>query len=149
MRKVIPVLLIILLVPVGYYFASYWGSPADGSSGGKDLTHTSPDSGLGTETLLKLDKTVYSPNDTMLITITNKGDGNITTGYAFRLYRLENGTWNEVPVNLVFIEVAVVIEPGKSWEQKVNLADLKLDQGHYRIVKTVSVTDPVTKMALA
>ena len=101
-----------------------------------------------TSQLILLDKTVYSPNDTMIITITNNGNCNFTTGYAFKLYRLENGTWREVPVNMAFIEVAVVIEPGKSWEQRVNLVNLNLEPGHYRIEKTVVVTDPVNKMSL-
>ena len=149
MRKIIPVLLVILLVPAGYYLAAHWRSPADGSSDGKVLTHASQDKGSGIGSLLKLDKTVYSPNDTMIITITNNGNANITTGYAFRLYKLEKGMWKEIPVNLVFIEIAVVIEPGKSWEQRVNLADLNLEPGHYKIVKRISITDPLNKRAMA
>ncbi|ASJ13921.1 immunoglobulin-like domain-containing protein [Thermococcus radiotolerans] len=158
MRKSIPVLLLILLIPAGYYITSYWGGSSNGSSDGKNITHA-PTGGCPIienstpecrpmNDFMKLDKTVYSPTDTMVISITNNGNANFTTGYHFKLYRLENGTWKEVPVNLAFIEVAVVIEPGKSWEQRVNLAHLNLKPGHYRIEKTVVVTDPVNKMSM-
>ena len=158
MRKIIPVLLLILLIPAGYYIAPYWGGTSNGSSDGKNITHA-PTGGCPIienstpecrpiNDFMKLDKTVYSPTDMMVITITNNGNANFTTGYDFKLYRLENGAWKEVPVNLAFIEVAVVIEPGKSWEQRVNLAHLNLKPGHYRIEKTVVVTDPVNKMSM-
>jgi hypothetical protein len=150
-RKIIPVLLIVLLIPVGYYLASSGNAVSDSPNGGGTSDLPPKDEPAVTtppENPMKLDKTVYSPTDTMVITITNNGNANFTTGYAFRLYKLENGTWKEVPVNLAFIEVAVVIEPGKSWEQRVNLADLNLEPGHYKIEKTVVVTDPVNKMSM-
>ncbi|ASJ12623.1 immunoglobulin-like domain-containing protein [Thermococcus thioreducens] len=126
MRKIVPVLLIVLLVPIGYYMASKGG----GSNGVQDLP-----SGEGIA--LKLDKSSYTPSDVMVLTLLNNADTNATTSYHFKLYRLEGGEWKEVPVNLMFIEIAVVIEPGKSWEQKVKLSDLGLTPGHYKIVKEV------------
>nr|QEK15731.1 hypothetical protein FPV09_02285 [Thermococcus aciditolerans] len=151
MRKVVPVLLIVLLIPVGYYLASS-GNAANGSPDGKgtpDLpSKDEPVITTPPENPMKLDRTVYSPTDTMVITITNENDINATTSYHFKLYKLENGTWKEVPVNLMFIEIAVIIEPRKSWEQWVNLADLNPTPGHYRIEKMVSFTEPVNKMSM-
>ncbi|QDA31401.1 hypothetical protein FH039_07025 [Thermococcus indicus] len=158
MRKIIPVLLIVLLIPVGYYFASYWGGSANSGPGEGNIAHA-PTGGCPIienstpecrpmNDFMKLNRTVYSPNDTMVITITNNGNVNFTTSYHFSLYRLENGTWKEVPVNLMFIEIAVIIEPGKSWEQRVNLADLNLEPGRYKIEKTVVVTEPVNKRSI-
>lgn len=37
----------------------------------------------------------------------------------------------------MFIEIVVLIEFGKSWEQKVNFVDLKFFLGYYKIVKKV------------
>ncbi|CAD5244385.1 immunoglobulin-like domain-containing protein [Thermococcus camini] len=122
MRKVLPVLLIVLLVPLGYYIAS--------SDGARNLPN-------GEGIVLKLDKSSYTPSDVMVLTLLNNADTNATTSYHFKLYRLEGGKWKEVPVNMMFIEIAVVIEPGKSWEQKVKLSDLGLTPGHYKIVKEV------------
>ncbi|KUH34670.1 hypothetical protein APY94_00335 [Thermococcus celericrescens] len=152
MRKVVPVLLIVLLIPVGYYLASSGNAASDSPNGGgtSDLPlKDEPAVTTPPENPMKLDRTVYSPTDTMVITITNENNINATTSYHFKLYRLENGTWKEVPVNLMFIEIAVIIEPGKSWEQRVNLADLNLTPGHYRIEKMVSFTEPGNKMAMA
>ena len=153
MKRAILVMLLIFGLVLAYQVIPTQNSlPEAGSreNGSIDLNETLGPivPGENTSPILLLDKTVYSPNDTMVITITNNGNGNFTTGYAFKLYRLENGTCREVPVNMAFIEVAVVIEPGKSWEQRVNLANLNLEPGHYRIGKTVVVTDPVNKMGL-
>ena len=127
MRKVLPVLLIVLLVPLGYYIAS--------SDGARNLPN-------GEGIVLKLDKSSYTPSDVMTLTVINNANTNATTSYPFSLYRLENGTWKEGPVDLMFIEVAVVVEPGKSWEQRVDLSKLNLEPGHYRITKKVVLSSP-------
>ncbi|NJE04633.1 hypothetical protein E3E36_00400 [Thermococcus sp. M36] len=155
MKRVVPLLLIILLVPVGYYIASSGGDAMEAPSRGEGITDVPAKDGptiveppKNGAIILKLDKTVYFPSDTMTLTIINNANINATTSYHFKLYKLEGGEWKEVPVNLMFIEIAVVIELGKSWEQKVKLSDLSLTPGHYRIEKTVVVTDPVNKMAM-
>nr|WP_240910788.1 immunoglobulin-like domain-containing protein [Thermococcus sp. MAR1] len=130
------------MISVGYHLASSGNGTSDLSPKDEPAVTTLP------ENPMKLDKTVYSPNDTMVMTITNNGNANFTTGYAFKLYKLENGTWKEVPVNLMFIEIAIIIEPGKSWEQRVKLSSLNLKPGHYKIEKTVVVTEPVNKMSM-
>jgi len=122
-KRVLPVFLIILLIPVGYYL----------TSSGED--ENGPPTGIA----LEIDKSIYSPKDTMILTIVNNAETNATTSYHFKLFRLNNGEWEEVPVNLMFIEVAVIIEPGKSWEQRIKLEDLDLEPGRYRIVKKVLI----------
>ncbi|NJE41974.1 immunoglobulin-like domain-containing protein [Thermococcus sp. GR6] len=139
MKKTVPVLLILLIIPIAYFMAS---SPAEGDNGGTDGTPDVPD------VVLKLDKTIYAPDETMVLTVINNADSEATTGYAFQLYRLENGNWKEVKLDIAFIEIAIIIEPGRSWEQRVKLSSLNLEPGHYKIVKIVSFTDPVNKMAI-
>lgn len=89
-----------------------------------------------TSIVIHLDKRVYSPGDTMILTVANHQNSTIRTGYGFRLYRRENGGWVEVQLNLVFPAVVVEVEPGKSWEQKIDLP-LNLESGSYRIEKQV------------
>lgn len=138
MRKALVIgIAVVVLVVAGYGAFSWDGKEASGS----------PQDSHAKFVKMELDKSVYSPSDTMTIRITNEGKVNVTTSYHFRLYREENGEWKEVPVNLMFIEIAVSIEPGKSWEQKVNLADLKLSPGHYKIAKKVILTSPGTENA--
>ncbi|AFL96063.1 hypothetical protein CL1_1868 [Thermococcus cleftensis] len=135
MRKVLPVLLVVLLIPLGYYIAS---SGESGSDGARNLPN-------GEGIVLKLDKSSYTPSDVMTLTVINNANTNATTSYPISLYRLENGEWKEVPVDLMFIEVAVVIKPGEKWEQRVKLSDLGLEPGHYRVVKTVILENVTVK----
>ena len=138
MRKIVPALLIVLLVPVGYFLASSNGSTAiDGDTG-------KVPQGQGIKVVL--DRTVYSPDDTLTLKVTNGESVNATTGYAFTLYRLENGEWRELQLNLVFVEIAVIIKPGESWEQKVDLSRLNLEPGHYKIVKEVYIEGTKVKV---
>ncbi|WP_209477637.1 immunoglobulin-like domain-containing protein [Thermococcus stetteri] len=137
-RTVVIGIVVVVLIVVGYGAFSWSGKEASGSPQGNHPNWIK----------MVLDKSVYDPSDTMIIRIVNNGNANVTTSYHFKLYREENGEWKEVPVNLMFMEVAVPIEPGKSWEQKVNLADLNLSPGHYKIVKKVILTSPETKNTL-
>lgn len=107
------------------------------------IPQSSAEASHGKETPVKLslDRTCYSPTDTLVLTITNNGNETITVGYPFELYREENGKWVEVKVDLMFIQSVVQLEPGKSWTQKVNLSKLKLSPGHYRIAKRASTQD--------
>ncbi|ASI99023.1 immunoglobulin-like domain-containing protein [Thermococcus celer] len=132
MRRIIPVLLIVLLVPLGYYMASSGGN---GSKGSQNLQDSE---GI----VLELGKSVYSTKDVMTLTVVNNAKTNVTTGYHFRLYKLENGEWKELKLDLMFVEIAVVIKPGGSWEQRIDLSRLNLEPGHYRITKRVSLDSP-------
>ena len=146
MRKVVPVLLVLLLVPVGYYIGTQ--GKASGSTGHKGSSEIS----FRAENLsvvMNLDRSSYTANDTLRLTMINRGKLNATTGYGFRLYRLENGKWVEVPVRMMFIQTAVIIPPGKEWEQRVKLSDLELTPGHYKIVKSVILSDQKTHNAVS
>ncbi len=90
-----------------------------------------------TSTVIHLDKCVYSPGDTLILTIVNHQNSTLQTGYGFRLYRRESGGWVEVQLNLVFPAVVVEVGPGKSWEQRIDLSKLNLESGSYRIEKRI------------
>ena len=120
-RKLVPALVLLGLVFVAYYLTA---SPGEGPPKDKAV-------------YLELDRSAYGPGDTMRLRVVNSGDENITTGYHFLLYRREGDTWREVKVPLVFIEIAVIVRPGESWEQEINLAELNLPPGHYKITKRV------------
>ncbi|ASJ00854.1 immunoglobulin-like domain-containing protein [Thermococcus gorgonarius] len=155
MKRVLLLVLLLLGVVFAYHVLSTHGNASGGITVEEvrenlpNLNETlGPIVTVESASFMHPDKAFYSPNDTMILTITNKGNATITTGYAFRLYRLEDWGWREVPVNLTFAEVLVTIGPGKRWEQRIDLSKLSLTPGHYRIVKIVSVTAPVTKMSM-
>jgi len=152
MKRVLLVVLLLLGIVFAYQVLSTHGNASDGLTvreNPSDLNETlGPIVFVENASFMHPDKAFYSPNDTMILTITNKGNGTVTTGYAFRLYRLEDWEWKEIPVNLMFAEVLVTIEPGKSWEQRIDLSKLNLEPGHYRIEKALVITDPVNKMSM-
>ncbi|WP_297501667.1 immunoglobulin-like domain-containing protein [Thermococcus sp.] len=140
MRKVIPVLLIILLVPAGCYLVSHHGGDANGAGSREsplNLNETLGPVVISEHSVVQLDGQVYPRNGTLTLTITNDGNSTLTTGYEFRLYRLENGEWIGVKLNLVFPEVLVEIKPHSSWSQRIDLSRLRLKPGTYRIEKRV------------
>ena len=140
MRKILPVLVIILLVPVGYFMVSHHGSNDSGPSSRENSINLNETLGpivFFGPSAIQLDKRVYSSEDTLTLTIINRDNFTLTTGYDFRLYRLENDEWVEVKLNLSFPEVLIQIKPGESWEQKICLSKLKLKPGTYRIEKRV------------
>ncbi len=128
MKRVALAVLIIAVLVGGYVFLG-----PSGSAG------ASPDKNAPIQ--LKLDRESYSPTDTMTLTVVNNGNETVTVGYPFELYREENGEWVKVKLDLMFIQSAVQLGPGKSWSQKIDLAKLGLSPGHYKIVKRVSTRD--------
>ena len=140
MRKILPVLVIILLVPVGYFMVSHHGSNDSGPSSRENSINLNETLGpivFSGPSAIQLDRQVYPVNGTLTLTITNGDNSTLITGYDFRLYRLENGEWVEVKLNLAFPEVLIEIKPGESWEQKIGLSKLKLKPGTYRIEKRI------------
>ncbi|WP_297073957.1 immunoglobulin-like domain-containing protein [Thermococcus sp.] len=128
MKRVALAVLIIAVLVGGYVFLGPSGS-AEAS-----LDKNAP-------IQLKLNRESYSPTDTMTLTVVNNGNETVTVGYPFELYREENGKWVKVKLDIMFIQSAVQLEPGKSWSQKIDLTKLRLSPGHYKIVKSISTRD--------
>ena len=135
MRRIAVVIVLVFAVVIGYNLAF----PQNAATPGVKTRNLA---------VLKLDKRVYLPTDEMRVTVVNEGNVNVTTGYGFVLYKLDDGRWVEVPLNVSFAQIVVTIAPGRSWTQTVNLSRLHLAPGRYRILKIVVVTDPVTKMSM-
>ena len=137
MRKLIPALLIVLLLPVGYLLAPHHGAGSGSGGNTVNLNETLGPVVVSGHGVVQLDGQAYPMNGTLTLTITNDGNSTLATGYGFRLYRLENGRWVEVKLNLVFPEVLVEIKPHSSWSQEIGLSRLSLKPGTYRIEKRV------------
>lgn len=69
----------------------------------------------------------------------NKGSTELTTGlfYTIEKYNEKDGwTKTNLTDNLVVIEIALIIEPGKAIDEKIDMSQIEpLKNGHYRIVK--------------
>ncbi|WP_456452846.1 immunoglobulin-like domain-containing protein [Thermococcus sp.] len=92
-----------------------------------------------------LDNSTYHPGETLTLTIVNNGSERLIAGAFYRLYRLENGRWKEIPTGFSFTGIGYGIEPGQSWSQAVPLRVERngklepLEPGRYRIEKTVMI----------
>ena len=103
----------------------------------------------GTGAILELDKTVYKPGESLVLTIRNSGGETLLVGSFYRLYRWEDGRWKGLDLGFSFTGIGYTIPPGGSWSQTVPLVMHvpegtpgkvePLPPGRYKIVKTVTI----------
>lgn len=70
--------------------------------------------------------------------IENKSNEIITTGLAYTIEKYKNKNWNKTDLtdNLLFAEIALLLNPNKTIEEKIDLSQInKLKDGYYRIKK--------------
>lgn len=67
--------------------------------------------------------------------IRNEGQVAVTFGVAYRLEKYVDGNWRDVPLDLAFIEIAIELAGGESYENAFSLSELT--KGEYRLIKTV------------
>ncbi len=89
---------------------------------------------------LNIDRKVYGPRDTVRFQVTTHGPTMLTFGRPFAVETLINGIWTELPLGLMFTLDLIMLEPGDTFEQTLNLQDFKehFKEGSYRITKQVS-----------
>ncbi|QDA31400.1 hypothetical protein FH039_07020 [Thermococcus indicus] len=98
--------------------------------------------------VMRLDKGTYRVDEDLTLTIINNGSETLLVGASYRLYRLENGRWEELNLGFSFTGIGYTIPPGGNWSQTVPLVTHVSDgarkleplpPGRYRITKTVTI----------
>ncbi|AEK72067.1 hypothetical protein GQS_00820 [Thermococcus sp. 4557] len=98
--------------------------------------------------LMRLDKGTYRVGEDLTLTIINTGSETLLVGASYRLYRLENGGWEELNLGFSFTGIGYTIPSGGNWSQTVPLATHVSDgarkleplpPGRYMITKTVII----------
>lgn len=83
---------------------------------------------------LRLDRTVYGDgDDTAILTLANAGPTVLAFGVDYRIEKKVDGEWRVVPLELEFISIGIMLQPGHHYELKVDLREL--GPGEYRVVK--------------
>lgn len=83
---------------------------------------------------VRLDRTVYGAgDDAAVLTVTNDGPTVLVFGVDYRIEKKTDGEWRIVPLDLAFIDIALMLHPGEQHELKVDLG--ALGPGEYRAVK--------------
>jgi hypothetical protein len=87
-----------------------------------------------------LEKYTWKKDETPKITVHNEGESMITIGVGYRLQKYVNETWIKysptTPEGDMFIAVGIGIGSGGVYSHKVVISHL--EDGHYRLVKSVS-----------
>lgn len=82
------------------------------------------------------DKEEYEAEDKELtLTVKNDGPTDLVFGVYYTLEKKVGETWEEVILELAFIDIAIILPAGKEYEQTINIEEL--DAGEYRIFKDV------------
>jgi len=92
--------------------------------------------------ILCLDQETYRHDETVTLTIRSLRTGSVRFGYPFEVQRLEDGDWVDVPLDVYFKRVDLVLLPGQSYEQSFVPGQYLLDaptSGRYRMVREVTV----------
>lgn len=79
--------------------------------------------------------------DELILHMENDGPSTLAFGTSYSLEKREQGVWFEVPFDpaVSFAEMALVLQPKKTFEQKINAKNFAYSfaKGEYRIVKSV------------
>jgi hypothetical protein len=86
---------------------------------------------------LSIDKQQYAPQDGLVLHIQNQGPTTIFFGLPYKLEKYESGEWREISLHIAFNDIGLTLEPGKVYEQTIQLNEI--GTGKYRISKEVSV----------
>jgi len=88
-----------------------------------------------------IDKSVYPlGTEEIELTITNNTQSEATTGEYFTLYHYKDGSWQQIPLELFFIDIAYILQPGEARDFTISLHTDMYDytKGKYKVGKTVN-----------
>ncbi len=78
-------------------------------------------------------------DDQIVLNVTNGSENPVIYGAAYKLYReLDDGSWQWLNEDMVFIEIAYFLPAGKQKQVICNWGE-SLEEGRYRITKNVAV----------
>jgi len=81
---------------------------------------------------IDIDKTIYSSGDTMTVTFTNLGTGEIQTGYGVNFEKWDGESWKDYEFEQMVPDVGIILRSGGSFSQEVKLKGFK--KGIYRVM---------------
>lgn len=87
---------------------------------------------LGVNVSMEMDEVNEDRFDLRVI---NHGSAPLTLGMHYYFDEYQDGEWERVPLDMMFIEIAIMLGEGEVHEQEVDVSEL--DSGRYRVVKSI------------
>lgn len=84
---------------------------------------------------MSLDQSHYHQDEEATLTVKNYGPTQLILGMHYSIEQKIDDDWKVVPLDLAFIEIAIILGPGDSHQQSIEIADL--EPGEYRVVKDI------------
>jgi len=84
---------------------------------------------------LETDKGIFQSNDQVTITLENYGPTIVSIGEFFVIEKKVNDSWKEVPLELRFNDIGILINSNDTYDQTIDIN--QLSSGEYRVIKTI------------
>ncbi|WP_017470515.1 immunoglobulin-like domain-containing protein [Amphibacillus jilinensis] len=84
---------------------------------------------------MSLDQSHYNQDEEPTLTVKNYGPTQLMLGMHYAIEKKIDDEWKVVPLDLAFIEIAIILGPGDSHQQSIEIAEL--EPGEYRVIKDI------------
>ncbi|SDO14069.1 immunoglobulin-like domain-containing protein [Halobacillus aidingensis] len=111
------------------------------------IVYVTPEPEVNAE--VSIDKTSYSPTDTMDFRITNFGPSRLSYGARFIIQSYENEAWETVEGPEAVVAMEYILLPKESTTHTVKLESYDLEKGKHQIIKRLGVSDTEVEEGLA
>ncbi|MEW9109953.1 MAG: immunoglobulin-like domain-containing protein [Cytobacillus gottheilii] len=91
---------------------------------------------------IDLDKTHYSPEEKMTVTLTNLGTIELNTGYGVILDKWNGESWEQFEFEQMAPDIGILLRNGDTFSQDVELS--QLEKGTYRVIETLTEDDRIS-----
>lgn len=83
---------------------------------------------------------ISSASDTIKVSIINNTSQEATTGEYFTIEEYKDNDWKAIPLELMFIDIAYILQPGEAKDFNISLHPEmhKYEAGKYRVKKSAS-----------
>lgn len=139
MKKLFPLLVLVVAV----FSACNSSNTTNGRGTSQPIDATMQPHPLTSVVMTAAQPTYALSTQQVTVTLTNNTRQEVTTGYHYSIDRQTGNGWENIPLNIAFIEVAIILQPGEAHDFEIDLhhSEHSYTAGRYRVVKRVSTQE--------